>query len=67
MQKMANNQMENTIEMHIIIRIVWSDEPVVVPLFSSTNGENDNPMIDIFLNSDRGKIYKHQSLIFVFA
>jgi hypothetical protein len=52
MQKMANNQIENTIEMHIIIRIVWSDEPVVVPLFSSTNGEKDNPMMEIFLNDD---------------
>ncbi len=50
MQKMANNQIENTIEMHMIIRIVWSDEPVVVP--SSANGEKDNPMIDILLNEE---------------
>lgn len=48
---MANNQIENTIEMHVIIRIVWSDEPVVVPS-SSANGEKDNPMIDIFLNEE---------------
>ena len=52
MQKMANNQIENTIEMHVIIRIVWSDEPVVVPLLSSTNGEKDNPMMEMFLNDD---------------
>ena len=50
MQKMANNQIENTIEMHVIIRIVWSDEGVA--LFSSANGEKDNPMIDIFLNEE---------------
>jgi hypothetical protein len=52
MQKIANNQIENTIEMHVIIRIVWSDELVIVPLLSSTNGEKDNPMMEMFLNDD---------------